>query len=363
MSERYQRVFSGDENLYIENAPVVIRASALLKDTQTGKMIAQLKLQNMSGKKITYVKASVTQLDAVKKTIGSAVEFEYLDLEIADKEEFGSKKPLTLPSTSTRSFTVGITHVGFSDGTVWASELVDWKVAGADCAISKAVETEKIYREALDFHKNNTLHAQQQATKMFESIQKDKDVSIEIGWCDEKIAQLNRQAELLQEKADKRKNIIILISTIAVVVCVVMLILGYFIIYPWNAVSNGDYAVYINMYRVEEFEIPNGVTTIGDGAFADCTSLISVTIPDSITSIGERAFDGCSSLTNVTIPDSVTSIGSYAFSGCSSLTTIYCEANSKDFGCRGCDVWLGYCPATVYTGNQWEYVDGVPTAK
>ena len=48
-----------------------------------------------------------------------------------------------------------------------------------------------------------------------------------------------------------------------------------------------------------EYTIPNGVTSIGVGAFLSCTGLTSVTIPDSVTSIGDAAFDGCSSLTDV----------------------------------------------------------------
>ena len=70
------------------------------------------------------------------------------------------------------------------------------------------------------------------------------------------------------------------------------------------------------------YTIPNSVTTIGYGAFANCSSLTSITIPDSVTSIGEWAFANCSSLTSVNIPDSVTSIGEDAFANCSSLTSI-----------------------------------------
>ena len=64
------------------------------------------------------------------------------------------------------------------------------------------------------------------------------------------------------------------------------------------------------------------VTSIGDQAFYNCTSLTSVTIPDSVTSIGDRAFRYCISLTSVTIPDSVTSIGEEAFYGCWDLTRL-----------------------------------------
>ena len=65
--------------------------------------------------------------------------------------------------------------------------------------------------------------------------------------------------------------------------------------------------------KAGSYTIPNSVTSIGDCAFVDCTSLTSVTIPNSVTSIGDEAFSGCTSLTNVTIPNSVTSIGDEAF--------------------------------------------------
>ena len=68
--------------------------------------------------------------------------------------------------------------------------------------------------------------------------------------------------------------------------------------------------------------IPNSVTSIGSYAFADCSSLTSITIPNSVTSIGDDAFYGCRSLTSITIPNSVTSIGDGAFSRCSSLTSV-----------------------------------------
>ena len=100
----------------------------------------------------------------------------------------------------------------------------------------------------------------------------------------------------------------------------------------WCAIEFGDvyanplyYAgnLYLNGNLVTELVIPNGVTSIGGGAFYNCTALASITIPDSVTSIGASAFDNCTSLTSVTIPDSVTSIGEYAFYNCSSLTEVH----------------------------------------
>ena len=90
--------------------------------------------------------------------------------------------------------------------------------------------------------------------------------------------------------------------------------------------------------------IPDGVTSIGYGAFRNCTSLTSITIPDSVTSIDEKAFDGCGSLTSVTIPDSVTSIGYGAFEKCTSLTSITIPDSVTSIGERaffGCNSLTG----------------------
>ncbi len=89
--------------------------------------------------------------------------------------------------------------------------------------------------------------------------------------------------------------------------------------------------------------LADGVTRIGNYAFAGFPNLASVTIPDSVTKIGEGAFSGCASLAGASIPASVTEIedgacaalanvnfsegvteiGSLAFVNCDSLTSVY----------------------------------------
>lgn len=69
--------------------------------------------------------------------------------------------------------------------------------------------------------------------------------------------------------------------------------------------------------------IPATVTSIGEGAFQNCTGLTNIIIPEGVTSIGEGAFRDCMGLTSVTFPASVTSIEASAFRACISLTDIY----------------------------------------
>ncbi len=80
------------------------------------------------------------------------------------------------------------------------------------------------------------------------------------------------------------------------------------------------------------YNIPQGITAIGNSAFFCCDSLISVAIPDSVISIRDSAFSCCKSLTSITIPDSVTSIGDCAFSLCDSLTSITIPDSVEQIG-------------------------------
>jgi hypothetical protein len=55
-------------------------------------------------------------------------------------------------------------------------------------------------------------------------------------------------------------------------------------------------------------------------------------VPNGVTSIGSGAFDVCASITNVIISASVTNIGNSAFFNCTGLTSVYCLGNAPSVG-------------------------------
>jgi len=129
-----------------------------------------------------------------------------------------------------------------------------------------------------------------------------------------------------------------------------------------NSVTSIGYGAFQGCNSLTSVTIPAGVTSIGYYAFSSCSALTAIsvdaantayssdsgvlynkdktnliqypaektdttfTIPASVTSIGDSAFSNCTSLTSVTIPASVTSIGDHPFSLCSALTAINVDA-------------------------------------
>ncbi len=87
-----------------------------------------------------------------------------------------------------------------------------------------------------------------------------------------------------------------------------------------HVTSIGNYAYY-QCDSLVSVSIPNTVTNIGNSAFSDCRLIVEITMPQGVKNIGEFAFAGCFSLANVSLPSSVVSIGKAAFRNCR-LTSI-----------------------------------------
>lgn len=76
------------------------------------------------------------------------------------------------------------------------------------------------------------------------------------------------------------------------------------------------------------YSIPASVTTVGNSAFSNASSLTEITIPQTVTKIEAYAFQKATSLTSITIPARVSNIEFYAFEGASSLASAYFLGNA-----------------------------------
>ena len=97
-----------------------------------------------------------------------------------------------------------------------------------------------------------------------------------------------------------------------------------------------DYGAYGPWYiahltDIKKVVVQEGVTTIGDHAFANLSYVTSVTIPSSITSIGAHAFEKCRLGGAVTLPEGLTAIGDFAFSG-SGMASLTLPASLRTIG-------------------------------
>jgi uncharacterized repeat protein (TIGR02543 family) len=74
--------------------------------------------------------------------------------------------------------------------------------------------------------------------------------------------------------------------------------------------------------QLREVTLPEGVTVIGDKAFAKCIALEKINIPSTVSSIGFESFMDCKNLQEITLPEGLTELGQGAFGRCASLKTM-----------------------------------------
>ena len=136
--------------------------------------------------------------------------------------------------------------------------------------------------------------------------------------------------------------------------------------YPVTSI--GQHA-FFNRTSLTSVTIPNSVTNIGNSAFQGCNSLTSVIIPNSVTYIGVQAFASCG-LRTMTIGTGITYIDNYAFEYCPYLTSLYFQGKAPNgnlnYAVFGDGFGYGYTadPATAYymqgTSGWGATFDGIP---
>ena len=80
--------------------------------------------------------------------------------------------------------------------------------------------------------------------------------------------------------------------------------------------------LYLNGELLTELSIPSEVTTIKDYAFYNCKGVTNIDIIDGIKGIGNSAFYGCSDLETLYISNTIENIDDYAFAECNNILDI-----------------------------------------
>lgn len=121
---------------------------------------------------------------------------------------------------------------------------------------------------------------------------------------------------------------------------------GYLKIIRWN----------LHFDKIKKVVIGEGVTSIGDYAFANCPQLTEVDMADSLTSIGYRAFINCTGLEEIEIPENVHTIERYAFQNCLLLETLNFNARY----CSNIHYESFYNVSSIKTLNVGANANGCP---
>ena len=79
--------------------------------------------------------------------------------------------------------------------------------------------------------------------------------------------------------------------------------------------SLGEY-IFWDCSSLTEVKLPNSLTTLRKECFKHCTALKSITLPDNISMIDESAFEECNALETVTFPKSLKEVSTKAFYNC-----------------------------------------------
>ena len=116
MGGRFTRLYYGPERLYAKSSPVIVEATALLHDSDSGKLLSQVKMKNISGKSIRAVRIAICAFDAAGREL-ERFEHSYDDLNAGRDVSFGQQIPVFFKNRLTRSFEARPVWVGFEDGS------------------------------------------------------------------------------------------------------------------------------------------------------------------------------------------------------------------------------------------------------
>ena len=310
MSERFERLFSLGENLYVKDSPVLICAGRLLKDHHTGKKLTQIKYKNIYAKQIASLTVRLTLSDAAGRPVGESVTHTYSDLNVGRDEEFGQKVPVFLNEPEACGFDVCVTEVIFGDRSVWtAPDGAEWRPLTDQKKLSEKIPDAELVKQyqirfgkkcafypaadrdlwrcacgALNRENEPVCHScGVKQTELFsldmESLKKERDERLEDEAQQKEADRLEqeRKAEAVSKK--RIKNIAIALPIVAA--CIAFLIVLIVVIVPklrykkaHELIEEGNYregySILIELKKPEEvvnFEIDRALSLIDDDQY------------------------------------------------------------------------------------------------
>lgn len=120
---RYEIVKRNEEIRYQKECPLLIVSSAITKDTQTGKVLAQIKFRNIASKRISAVYIQIWGKGIDGGLLDTRDDFVYLDLNVEDYTEFGADTPVYLSDRQVRELIITCKKIVYDDETVWKENI------------------------------------------------------------------------------------------------------------------------------------------------------------------------------------------------------------------------------------------------
>ena len=108
-------------------------------------------------------------------------------------------------------------------------------------------------------------------------------------------------------------------------------------------------------YGIKTVTIGDGITSIGESAFAHCSGLTELTLPNSVTSIGEKAFSDCSGLSEITSLAEIPPVcGSNVFYGVNKTNCELIVPEGSVAAYKQAEGWKEFSDIRRFAGNRVE---------
>ncbi|MDR2196711.1 MAG: DUF6273 domain-containing protein [Coriobacteriales bacterium] len=139
--------------LYLTGSPVLILATTLLKDAQTGAPVAQARFKSVSSRTLSALTIEISAQDAAGRPLQENSNFQYRDLRVVQGDEFGGDTSIPLPDARSSSVCLTVREALFDDGSSWeAPRRARWESIPPQQSLQEVLGDE----ELLDMYRINT---------------------------------------------------------------------------------------------------------------------------------------------------------------------------------------------------------------